>query len=407
MTGSLFVGGVNYLFNIVMARPTFLGPTEFGALAALTSLLYLVGIGSSALTTTVTGYVATYVAHKQSSHITYLLHWLLHYIGMTGLLLGLVLTAMSPLVVRVLHLSSRWPPLLIAVSIPLILLWAVTAGALQGILAFRLLALLSSAMGLLRLFLAIPLVGRLHLGVSGALLAGLIAFATAYVFSLWLLRPYVHSQTMINRARNQVFSARTFFKRFQYALLTVSGLSALFSVDLILARIYLSGPEAGLYSGLSTIGRIIYFITLPITLVVFPAITQRVSAGKPYSHIIGASGLGISLLALLFVGSCYSAPRLIIHLMLGTSYVAAAPDLWTFALFFSLISIATWLAYIDLALQRTKALLMPVGGIMLQIVFIALYHQSLHAIVVSSLVAATVVILLLGGGIFWSLGLSK
>lgn len=389
--GSLATGFLNYLYNIILARDAFLGVQQFGALAALGSVLYLEGILVSVVTIVTAAYVAGFIGRKQSAVVWPFVWRFSWQVGGLGLLLGGLVLAMSPWLMLWFHIGTRWPFFWLALMFPLALWSGVTLGALQGAMAFGMLSLVLALGAGLRLLLVVPFVAMVKGGVSGALLAGVMATLVVYSIS-WLPLGHYRRDAVGGTDLTPV-SWKDFFKYTHQVFWAMAGLTALFSVDLILARHYLPAEQAGLYGGLSTLGRIIYFITLPFTTIMFPTVTSRLAAGYSSRRVLRLTGGALVGLTVAIVAVYTLAPRLVIRLTLGQSYLNGARYLWWFAAFFGLVALATWLVHALLAHQRAGVALLPPLALVLQLLLIACFHGSLVEIMGSSVAAAVILVM--------------
>lgn len=390
-SSSVAAGALNYLYNIVMARPAFLGPAQFGALAALGALLYLEGIVSSTVTTVSTNYTATLLGAGHGSQVRVMVQRVGTYVAFSGLALALLLLGGARYLARELHLASVLPIFILAPIMIITLLVGVLVGVLQGSRAFGALAAVTVLGALLRLLFALPLVAYWHLALRGALLANLASIVVVLVVIALLVQrryPPARASSLPDNAVARItlwgYAGSVFF--------TVLGLTALFSIDIVLAQHYLTTTQASLYASLSTLGRIVYFATLPITLVMFPIISHRVAAGYAYRRVLLFTGTSIAIICAL-LGSLYVLmPSVIIHYTVGSIYAAGAADLWLYAAFFSALSIATWLAHFLLARRRMIVAFIPSLCLFFQIFFIVRNHTSAHAIISNSLMATTLLL---------------
>lgn len=384
--GSLLTGAVNYLFNIVMARERFLGPAGFGSLAALSSFLYLDGVAVTTIVTATAYTVASKVGRGEERQIGALCTLLTRKVGVPAAAFAGILVVLSPFLARFLHLESVGPVVVLAPALWITLLLGVTSGVLQGLLAFSALALIGLLGAVLRLGLAVPLVA-VGLGVSGALLAGVLAAAIGYGTSLALLRRHLHRQAA-GPDDHRVLPVQGLARYTGHVFAATFGLTALFSVDLLLAKHYLGPDDAGLYGGLATLGRVIYFATLPLTLVLFPVLTKRAAAARPTKTLLLLSGAGVVAIASMVVTLAALFPAAIVRATLGSAYLAAASELWRFTLFYGFVSLATWLTYVFLAFGETRAAWLSGLSLFVQVVLIMRFHGSVREIILVSLVAA-------------------
>lgn len=388
--GSLAAGFLNYLYNVILARDAFLGPKEFGMLAALSSFLYLEGVVVTVVTTVTAAYVAGFVGRKQPAAVWSFVRHFSWQVGRVGLGLGALVAVASPWLVQWLHVPTLLPLWLLAITFPVALAAGVTLGALQGAMAFGMLSLVLVIGATFRLVLAIPLVAGARWGVSGALLAGVVAALVVYGISWLPLRRY--RGTGVATTDVSPVPWRDFFRYTQRVFWAMAGLTALFSVDLILVQHYLPAEQAGLYGGLSTLGRIIYFITLPFTTLMFPMVTSRLAAGHSSRRVLLLTGGALLALTLGIIAVYALAPGLVIRFTLGQSYLNGAAYLWWFAVFFGLVSLATWLVHALLAHQQAGIALLPPLALVLQLLLIARFHGSLVEIMGSSVMAAAVLV---------------
>ncbi len=388
--GSLAVGFLNYLYNIILARDAFLGPREFGMLAALSSFLYLEGVVVSVVTTVTAAYVAGFVGRKQPAAVWLFVRRFSWQAGGVGLIMGTLVAVASPWLAQWLHVPTLRPLWLLAITFPVALGAGVTLGALQGAMAFKILSLVLLLGATLRLALAVPLVAGVKWGVSGALLAGVAASLVVYAISWVPLRRYRGVE--VGETDLTPVPWRDFFRYTQRVFWAMAGLTALFSVDLIMAQHYLPAEQAGLYGGLSTLGRIIYFITLPFTTLMFPTVTSRLAAGYSSRRVLLLTGGALLALTLGIIAVYAVAPGLVIRFTLGQSYLNGAAYLWWFGVFFGLLALATWLVHALLAHQQTGIALLPPLALVLQLLLITRFHGSLVEIMGSSVVAAAVLV---------------
>lgn len=385
-----------------MAREEFLGPAEYGALAALTSLLYLGGISAATLTTTTANYAAGLLGRKQTEYIGQLIHRLSRQALLLGLVLGVLIIGLSPFLAKQLHLSSIMLPILLAPILLLALLAAIAIGALQGLAAFGALAFVLVGGAGFRLLLSVLLVGPLRQELTGALLAAILATCLMYIIAWLPLRPYLKRQRL-QPAQTAIISWRELFSYTHSVFWIMFGITSLFSIDIVLAQHYLNNQAASLYGALSTLGRIIYFTTLPLTMIMFPLVTQRFVAANSSRKIIILSGFSVIAVGLILLIIYAASPQLVIGYTVGKAYLEGSSNLWLFGLFFCVVSTATWLMHVFLARQITLVAYLAPAAVILQIVLISRWHSSPQQIITGSLIAASSLML----GLLISLPLVK
>lgn len=394
--GTVVAGALNYLFNLVMARESFLGPVDFGTLSALTSLLSLEGVAASALMTAVGAATARVVALGDRHALSAAVRRLSIRVLAVALVPSLLLGGSSPWVARFLHLPSPVPVLLLIPIAVLALLLGVASGALQGTLAFLHLSLVLLIGAFVKLALSVALVRRGG-GVSAAVLAIGFALLLAYAYSILALRSLTRpSVRESNSIPVSVGRGASLAQRVGPTFVGLLGLTLLFSLDLILAKWLLSAEDAGLYSGLSLLGRIIYFVCLPITLAMFPHAAQRAARGQSPRRVLALSGGVIAVCVLAFVAAYAAFPDWITRHSLGDAYRSAGSLLWLVGISLSGVTAATWLLYVFFAFGRTGVAVLPPLAALLQLLLILKFHASLQDVVLSSLAATAFLCVSLG-----------
>lgn len=387
---SIVIGVVNYLFNIIMARDSFLGPKGFGELGALWSLIYLDGVVVMGLMTATAFFVALLIGQNKHYQVSVLLRNINWRVGLPGVVAGIVVILISPAIGSFLHLTSFTPIVLLVPVLILSVLLGVTAGALQGMLSFGSLALVGLIGSVFRFIFCVGLV-RWGLGINGVMFGSLLSVLLAWTYSRWSIRRWVNRWRSSETEQAKLVPTPSVWSLLSYAgpvCLASVGLTALYSLDVILAKHWLLPTEAGYYGGLSVLGRMIYFTTLPITMIMFPVITRRFAQGGSIRRVLFMSGGSIATIAAGFLILFVVAPAAVIRYTIGPAYLSATDGLWLLAALFAAASIATWLIYIFLAIGRTELMVLPLFAAAAQIILISIWHQSLGQIALSSVAAA-------------------
>lgn len=393
--GTVGSGFINYVFNIVIARERWLGPVDYGTLAALFSSLTLVSLIGTVIATVMTSYTASFIARGQRGSVGRLVAAIQRRVIRYGIPALILLAGSSRLLAGWFHLENIWPIMLLLPLILLTLLFQALAGALQGLLAFGSLALVSVGGAGLRLFLALAAV-LIGWRVAGVLLAGLLAQLMVYGIAYWPLRPYLAA-----RLTAPPLPRRDIVRFGGPVFIAVLGITAFFTIDIILAKHYLSPAEAGLYSGLSILARVVYFAALPFIQVMFPVVSQaavqRHSSRATAGLTLGATLLIAGLVSLIY----FTRPQLVITLSIGPTYLPAQAGLGWLAICISGVSVAAWLIHYLLAHQNARAVWAFPAVAVLQVVLITRYHANLDQIIWSSLAASSLLLVGLAAYTAW------
>lgn len=380
--GSIIAGLGNYLFNILMGR--MLGPQDFGILVALISLIYIVSVPSNAINLVSSRYVAQYEAKGQSGMIASFITKANQKSFLLGLATLVIFILISPLITKYLNLPSVWPVITLGPLLLITFIIPVNIGGLRGLQKFSKMSFNTVLSVVLKILIAVGLV-YLAFGVNGALLAIALSalIANFYVyFSLGISK----ERPPLDIKLSQIFSyAKPVF-------LVSLCIAALYNMDVILAKHFLDPTEAGYYAVLSLLGKIIFFATGSIIVVMFPLAVNKHSQGKSHSQVLKNSIILILVISLIICGIYVLFPEHIVNLLFGTSYASVSVYLGWFGLVILLFSLINALAIYHLSIHRTDFLPILIIGTILEIVLLYLFHQDIWQIVWSMLLTMTLIL---------------
>jgi len=392
----LFVGTMvanfgNYLFHLVMGR--MLGPVDYGVLASLISLTYLFAIPVGALNWTTIKYVSTLRGERKFGEISLFYSWLNQKLIIFGLVGFLCLLLLSPWLKTFLHLESFLPLwLVIGASIISIYLMINTA-VLQGYLRFGMMSISSTTQAGVKLIIG-PFLILAGLRVLGATFAIFISLTFGYLLTFFFVK-----RQLSQKPKGKI-NAREIFDYMLPVFFWTLAFISLYTTDIVLARHFLSPQEAGYYAALATLGKIIFFASSPIVMVMFPLVSEKHANGQKYGQYLYLS-LALVCLVCLGITSLYCLfPRLMVSLLYGQQYLAAAPFLWLFAFFLTFYTLAYLLTNFYLSIKKTKIVILPVVAALAQIFLIYFFHQNLKQTVSVSVITLA---LLTGGLLLYNL----
>jgi O-antigen/teichoic acid export membrane protein len=188
-------------------------------------------------------------------------------------------------------------------------------------------------------------------------------------------------------------------------ILTMLGLAGLINADVVLVKKFFSGEMAGLYASISLLGKIVFYIAAPLTLVGFSFFTGEDSkhqSGKILlllTFIIGVLGLGSIGVYALF-------PSLIIKVIFGEKFLAVSNLVWLAAIFGSLYSLISLYAQYFIA-RGNKFGLLCLGATGLQALTIYFFHSSLNQVMIINVGICGVLLSLFVGKVVLSFSQNK
>jgi len=388
--GAMIANIGSYLYHLVIGR--ILGPSGYGELSSLISLLYIFSVPTTVLQTVLIKYFSTCKASDSSGQAKYLFRKMTKTLITVLVPLFAFLWISSPLVADFLHLSGPRVVFWVFSIFVITTLTALNISVVQGFQLFIWYAALTAGGSLLKLILSIPFA---YQGVEMTMVASFLMTLILYILFFIPLRfMFSSKEERMNITKKDIvtYSLPTFF--------TLLGMTALYSMDIVLVKHYLSAFDAGIYSSVAVLGKVIFYASSAIGTVLFPVIAERFAKKSDTSALIRLSiilvttiSLGVTLLYSVF-------PRIIVYLLFGNSFNAASEYLGIFAIFITLYSIVNIIALACLATEKMYVYLFTCMAALMQTICIVLYHESLRSIMYIN-IGVTLALLVGIGGYFW------
>lgn len=375
--GSTTASVFSYLFNMLMGR--MLGPAQYGEMAAILSLLMIMSVAGSVIMTTTMFYVGEMYGLGNFAGIKKLFQIFTKYVFSLSLLFFLIGTVLARPIADFFSITHIVPVIIAFSSFVFGFIILINRGILQGTQRFVAFSLTSILEMILRVSVAVLLV-KIGFALGGAIAATVIASATTYFVTLWpLSKLWQKADTSVPAQFH--FNEKEILAYIGPVFISTLILTTLLNLDVILVKHYFSTDQAGLYAAISTVGKIILYLTSPIISVMFPMILEKKSQGKKHFHMLFFS-LALTAIAALLVLSIYSvAPSLVINILYGKSYLTLyylLPKIGIFVLFYTLVNL---LANYFLAIKNFVFLVFMVLALPLVIIWSSLYHGSIEAII--------------------------
>ena len=174
-------------------------------------------------------------------------------------------------------------------------------------------------------------------------------------------------------------------------------MTSLYSTDVILVRHFFPGYEAGLYASLAVLGKIIFYASSAIAVVIFPVLSERTAKGEKGTKLIFIALAGVTAVSIAITLLYVAFPQFIIRMFFGSSYIQAAPLLGLFGIFLMLYSMGNMLTMIFMALGKVKMWFIPVLCAFVQILGIIIYHSSLTSVILVNAASCLILVLSLLG----------
>ncbi len=335
-----------YGFTIIAAR--LLGPSEYGALAAVMGLLLVVNVVALGLQATGARRVSNAPQDMEVIEAD-----ILTATYKSAIAVGLVCLVSVPIVSSVLRLDGWLTAGMIALTAVPLTIMGGQAGILQGERRWLPLALIYLAMG----------VGRLVFGTVGILLENDTLGAMTGVAVGAVVPVLVGSAALRYRARSTAHaggedapppatghSRRVIRELFHnsHALLAFFALS---NVDVVVARVVLDDQQGGLYAGGLILAKAVLFLPQFVVVIAFPSMSAA-DARTSMTLKALAMVLGIGLVA---TGLAWAFEDLAVQFIGGDAYSELSPIIWAFAAVGTIWAMIQLLVYNVVARQNKRA----------------------------------------------------
>ncbi len=373
---SIVVGAINYSYQIYMGR--ILGPEEYGILGALFSIFYLIGIISQTLSTSVSRFISEFKG--KGRQMGFFIKGTLKHMTILGLMVSLIFLIFSKNLVNIFKLADQRPVMILILILFLGWIVPITEGILRGVNRFSILSLSNISNASSKLIFGIILV-TFGFGVSGALLGVALGMFFGVIVSLTFIKPYFgqnngNNEWNINKRQDSEFRFSSFYYYSLPVLIAMVSYSIPANLDVIMAKYYFSAVDAGIYTSVSVLGKIIFFFSGSIGLVMFSTVAEKFFKKEDTINILKKSliytGISSGFLTLIYI----LFPQLVINKIFGSDYKSAIPLLASYGTGMFFFSLVVVIMYYHLAIKNMKYIIIFSGFTILEIILFLTYHGS-------------------------------
>ncbi len=374
--GSSFIA---FLTNLFLARN--LSIAEYGVYASLLSFFTLATIPAKSITTVIVRIAGGYFAKKQQVKAAYLYRKLLFSIIILSVIVLAFLLLFSRILTEFLHIGNPLFASLIAIAVTFSYLGLVNQSYLLSQLRFSFITFVSIVSSFVRLVVAIALV------YAGFKMFGPIFSIVTASFVTFILKAFPLAGLLRSKSEKPIEIPRGEILKYAFpSAIAILSLSSFISVDIILARHFLPSHEAGLYGGMSLIGKVIAYSTTPIVSVMFPIVVKRYEANQEFKRVLYLAIFLVAMPASIITFFYFLFPDFTIRLFLNNSeYLDKASILWLFGLFIFTHMVLNVFVNFFLSIKKTKVFIFVAIFALLQIMFISIFHESIFQILMISI----------------------
>ncbi len=370
--GTMVVNILSYAYHLIVGR--ILGPEQYGTLATILSLLYILNVPSEVMRTVLVKYFSTFKARDEQGQMKRLLVWVMKRLGLAGVGGIILVIPLIPWFSSFLNISEGWYFVWLYIIFVSAFYTTVNLSALLGMQHFTASVVFGSVTAFLRV--AIGAAGA-WFGVGWALVANMVSNILGYVISFVPLRDLlgVESASSFSFTRKSAvaYSIPVFVSTF--------GMMIIFSQDVVWVKHFFSSFDAGIYSSLSVLGKVIFFATNSIGLVLLPTIAEAVELKKNTDAIVYPALAVVAAITGAICAVYFMFPHMVVTLLFGNQYLSAVQYVGIFGLYLSFFSLASVIMNICLSAGMTKAWILTMTAAIVQVVGINMFHADLTAVI--------------------------
>lgn len=381
--GTMLGNILAFVFNLLLVRN--LSYANYAEITAIVSLITLVGIPTTALLPTIIQFAGRYLAKNQIAEASELLWQSTKNIALFVCILLICFMIFSPFLANFLHIKSTFEIMLAGIIVGAMYLSIANTAFLQSLLKFQFLSFTLTLGGVLKLFIGIGLLFA-GFGIVGILWGIFLAFFIPLCITFFPLR---HLFTGRFKKKTTIHAKEILVYGLP-ATLAMFSLSSFTSSDILLVKHFFPSTEAAYYSGLSLIGRIIFYFSLPISTAMFPLLVKRFHKGEKIQNLLFLSFFLVFAPSIVLTIIYFAIPKFIIAIILGRHYAPIAPYLGWFGLYLAIFSLLYVSVNFLLSIKKTSVSWFVAVGALLQIVGISLFHSSLVVVIAISLILSLV-----------------
>lgn len=378
--GSVGVGALNYAYYPVMSR--LLPVDSYGEVQALMSLFLQLLIFLSVLGQVTVNVVANYQDESKKQKIVYELEKLALFMSLA---LFVVVAIFGWKIKSFFHFSSVWPFLVLMLSIVATVPLAFRSAFLRGHKKFASVAaanLLSSASDILVSALLVVIGWKTVGAIFGIVVAQVLAFlyAARAARKIGFVKPQHATFASLP-------DVRALKPELKYGLLVLCGsliITVLSSIDIFVVKHYFDAQTAGRYAGVSTVARMIFFLTASIAQVLLPSVRLHQTSKQNRALFLKSLALVMAMGGVATLVFTVFQTQ-IITILMGKNYLTYAHLLGRLSLVMLVLSVLNLVISYFVALRKYQISVVVLLGAGVTLGLLGAFHSSLEAVINSLL----------------------
>lgn len=385
---SLTANALAIVFTVVFAR--VLGEEDYGSLAALTSWLLILAVPGSALQVASARDVAA-GRYGEGPRLAAVTRRWLRPVMLAAVALTLVSVAAREPLAAVTGVDEVWAAALVLPGACAWFALCLLRGVLQGDGAIGAVgwSIVGEAAGRVLCGVLLLVLGA---GVAGAFAGTPLSFVIAAAALAVVLRRRVGS-TEEGAPEPQTDGLNRLAAGAWSAIIALTLLMALQSLDVIVAKHQLPDDEAGSYTAAAVAAKVLIWVAIGLAVYVVPEASRRAARGAAPFGALAQALAAIALLAVPVLLIFLAAPELLLRLGFGVEFEDAAPALLPLGTAMTLLACCYLSGQYLLALRHWTFLLVLLTAMLAELAGLLAYGDGYRSIAVVVLVVQAVAVL--------------
>jgi len=385
LIGNIFI----FLFSLFMGRN--LTVEGFGVLTSAVSLISLMTIPAGSITPTIVSFAGSHFAKGDYGSVKALFIKIMKPFLAISVFLFFCFFIFAGYIGDFFRITDRSIIVIVGIIVAFTYVGIMSTGLLQAKLAFKYISFSTLAGNIAKFVFGVGFV-FLGFAVKGAIwaifISGLIPPILGFIYLKSVFISKINKENKIN-----------FKSIISYGVpssLAMLGMTSLISADILLVKHFFDPLQAGIYSGLSLVGKIIYFLTAPIGSVMFPLIVKKHAKNEDYNNIFKMAIAMVLVPSILICVFYFLYPDFSMSIVVKNEiYKSAANMLGLYGIFIAIYSLIALFVYYFLSIKKTKVCIPLILAAIIQLILITFYHNSLSTIVFISLFVALILLVTL------------
>lgn len=380
---SMVVNVGAYLYHLIVGR--VMGPEKYGEFAALFSLLFILSVPASVIQLIITKSFSEFKARDALGESKYYYLVVMKLLVICSVISGVIFLFLIPLLQRLLNISSLSSFVWLYGIVTTTFLITAGIGVLNGYQHFGHSSIYQIIMIATRLFSGIILA---PFGASAALFGIIVGNIITLVYSFIPLKfLYKAKAVKVSLPKKETI---------QFAiptLLTTLGITLLYNFDVVLVKVFFDPEQAGIYASLNVFGKMIFFASSAIVLVLFPTVIEKRNKHIDVSRLLITGFTGVAGISFAIAVSYVLFAPILPSLLFGSSFSQASAYLGIYGFFMAFVTIINYVSTMYLAINKTKIWIFLFVGVVCEILVMTLFHDSLQQVIMNNMIISGILLL--------------